>query len=104
MNDDVRRVKREAQQYLTEQEEAAFRHDQLMQEIDDEVSMKLRTTAALKLVENLTTEDIELVNDHFPHLAECALHEILNRPKPVIQKLGRWHRLVSCSNGLTQPD
>jgi len=37
MNDDVRRVKREAQQYLTEQEEAAFRHDQLMQEIDDEV-------------------------------------------------------------------
>lgn len=53
-------------------------HPDIMPEIMDAVSKSARIRAALKMVENLTTEDIELVNERSPKLAEWALHQILN--------------------------
>lgn len=51
--------------------------DILQASIADEMSRKARIDAALFMVRDLPTEDIEKVNRYFPHLAECALHEIL---------------------------
>lgn len=53
-------------------------HPDIMPEIMDAVSKSARIRAALKMVENITTEDIELINERSPKLAEWALHEILN--------------------------
>jgi hypothetical protein len=52
--------------------------EDLQESIADEMNRKARVAAALFMVRDLTTEDIELVNKHFPHLAECAHVEILN--------------------------
>lgn len=53
-------------------------HPDIMPEIMDMVSRNRRITAALWMVRDLPTEDIETINEHFPHLAEQANHEILN--------------------------
>ena len=50
----------------------------IQEDIAEEMSRKARIEAALLMVRNLTTEDIEVVNKHFPHLAEAAYTEILN--------------------------
>jgi hypothetical protein len=50
----------------------------LQKEIADEMSQRARIKAALFMVRDLPTEDIEIVNEHFPHLADSARHEILN--------------------------
>jgi hypothetical protein len=50
-----------------------------MQElIADDMSHMARIKAAIYMVRDLPTEDIELVNKAFPKLAETALYEILN--------------------------
>lgn len=50
----------------------------IQEQIADDFSRNRRRAAMLKLTENLTTEDIELVNERFPRLMEWALNEILN--------------------------
>lgn len=56
------------------------KHDVMMASVSDDISRARRRDAALKMVEELTTEEIEIVNKYFPHLAKCAMHEILNPP------------------------
>ena len=50
----------------------------IQESIAEEMSKKARIAAALFMVRDLATEDIEKVNKFFPHLAECAHTEILN--------------------------
>ena len=37
-----------------------------------------------QMSDNVTTEDLVMIHEFFPHLMECALHEILN-PQEVVQ-------------------
>jgi hypothetical protein len=57
---------------------ALIMNDELQESIADEMSQKARIKAALFMVRDLPTEDIERVNSVFPHLAQCAFTEILN--------------------------
>ena len=50
----------------------------LQEEISDDMTRRRRLAAMLKMTENLPTEDIELLNERFPRLADCALLAILN--------------------------
>lgn len=46
--------------------------------MDDAAARERRITAALYMIRELPTEDIEWVNEVFPHLVECAYTELLN--------------------------
>jgi hypothetical protein len=50
----------------------------ILEGICEDMSRSRRLTAALKLVEDLTTEEIEALNRHLPYTAKCAVHELLN--------------------------
>lgn len=50
----------------------------ISEHVADEMSRKARVNAALFMVRNLTTEDIERLNAEMPNMADCAFHEILN--------------------------
>ena len=53
----------------------------IQEHISDDMSRQRRLAAMAEAFENVATEDIELINERFPRMAECALHEILN-PNP----------------------
>lgn len=50
----------------------------IQERICDDMSTARRRQAIDILMSQLTTEDIEMIGKHFPHLIESALHEMLN--------------------------
>jgi len=53
----------------------------IQEDIADHMSRSRRVTAALALVANLPTEDIEFVLERYPDAVDCAFHDLLN-PEP----------------------
>jgi hypothetical protein len=52
--------------------------DTTQEQISDEMSRRRRMNAVNRLTDDLTTEDIEMINERCPNLAAWALHTILN--------------------------
>lgn len=48
------------------------------QTVSDDMSRIARLRILRDMSTNITTEDLETIHQHFPHLMEEALHEILN--------------------------
>jgi hypothetical protein len=68
--------------------------DRVQEGISDQMSSLRRLSAMRKLTEALTTEDIELLNERFPRLAECALHEFLNPEPPSVWDVSELRRML----------
>ncbi len=49
--------------------------------IAEDVSIGRRRKAAMKLVENLATEDIEALVEYHPRAAECSFNDLLEALK-----------------------
>lgn len=56
----------------------------ITEQISDDVTRLTRRRILQEISDRITTEDLELIHEHFPHLMVTALHEILNPTSEVL--------------------